>query len=206
MNLVITTISDYNYSALWAGGSFDMLLIDYKERGCYKYEGIAEELNKGLICYDYFFMPDEDILLSSCDIDKIFALMMDFGLSLAQPSIDPNSNVSFKRFKHAPGADVIYTDFVEIMCPAFSKEALLACLPTFTKSKSGWGLDLAWSKILGGKNMAILNGVVAQHTRPVGGGELYARLKREGITPSVERKRLMKEYGVTEEEVRRWRQ
>lgn len=40
----------------------------------------------------------------------------------------------------------------------------------------------------------------------IGGGELYARLKREGITPSVERKRLMKEYGVTEEEVRRWRQ
>jgi hypothetical protein len=84
------------------------------------------------------------------------------------------------------------------MCPCFGRDALLKCLETFRKSKSGWGLDIAWPVIIGdnSQNIAIFNSIVAKHTRETGGGLLYDALTKEHIRPSSDRKRIMQEYGI----------
>jgi hypothetical protein len=206
-NLVITTVGEKHCAASWLdGGGYDVVLIDYTRDTVFKYPGIADYIMEhDLWGYDYYWMPDEDIELSCGGINEMFYLMDGGGIDLAQPSIleAPDSFPSWKRFVHREGPDVVPTDFVEIMCPAFSSEGLRICMQTFRKSMTGWGQDLVWSKLLGEKGMrvAIINAVVAKHTRGVGAGGLYGEVKKLGIYPSQERKRLMREYGITEHSI-----
>ena len=204
-NLLITTIGDYNHSKTWQNGNcaYDIILIDYRITPTFKYPGIYKYFkdNPTLLEYDYFWMPDEDVLLASDHINELFGKMAQFNFDLAQPSIE-RSNESFPSwdiFTHKEGLDVIYSNFIEITCPCFSKKGLMACIESFPKSKSGWGLDIVWPKLIGnnGDNIAILNCIVAKHTRKTRSGGLYDKLKKIGILSSVERKKLMREYGVT---------
>jgi len=204
-NLLITTIGDYNHSKTWGNGDceYDIVLIDYRVTPTFKYLGIYKHIkdNPCLLDYDYFWMPDEDVLLSSFHINELFVKMAQLNLDLAQPSIEKSkgSFPSWDVFTHRDGLDVVYSNFIEITCPCFSKNGLAACIESFPKSKSGWGLDLVWPKLIGnnGDNIAIINCVIAKHTRRIRGGGLYDKLKEFGILSSVERKRLMREYGIT---------
>ena len=200
MNLLITTIGDYNHADVWQAGQmdFDIVLIDYRKEPTFKYPGIADRL-KRIGEYDYYWMPDEDILLETSEINRLFRMMADHKLHLAQPSLEKSSRsfISWPQFEHDPaGPEIKPTDFVEVTCPCFSREALIKCLPIFHKSHSGWGLDLVWPKLINYLGMAIINGIVVQHTRPVMGGKLYAALKAKGITPGGEMKALKQEYGI----------
>jgi hypothetical protein len=220
-NLLITTIGEYNHLDSWGNGkrNFDIALLNYDysmaindKINCdliyldaypsFKYPGIAEMFydEPKLLRYKYFFMPDEDIDISSNDISTLFGKMRTLNLSLAQPSIEKSdtSFPSWELFIHKPDLDIICTNFVEIMCPLFSRDALGKCLETFPKSNSGWGIDVVWPKLIGnsGNNIAVINSVIAKHTRPIKGGNLYSALKSSGISPSKERLRLMAEYDI----------
>jgi len=205
-SLIITTIGEDSCVESWReGGTADMMFINYHVTPTFKYPGIYKEVKRWWD-YDYYWMPDEDIYLTGDCITEMIETMRGGNIDLAQPSIFPLDHDSFpswERFVHRNGPDVIPSDFVEIMCPAFSKAALEACIETFPKSSSGWGLDLVWSKILQerGMRIAIINSVIAKHTREVGAGGLYKALKKKGILPSRERKKLMKEYGITEHSI-----
>lgn len=201
-NLLITTVGPYNHFLNWTDGrqEFDVRVWDYAYNPGFKYPLIFQMLITEPNDYDYFFMPDEDINMTSRDINRLFAAMRDNDLDLAQPSIERSeeSHPSWEAFVHREGdGDIIPTDFVEIMCPCFSRKALERCLETFPKSQSGWGLDIVWPTLLQGNKIAIINSVIAQHTRKVKGGCLYDALRKKGISPSTEKKRLMKEYGIT---------
>jgi hypothetical protein len=220
-NLLITTIGEYNHLSAWTNDkrNYDIALLNYDysftiqdslDVDCiwfdsyptFKFPGIAEMFQDEprLLRYNYFWMPDEDILLPTKDINTLFDKMRTLNLSLAQPSIEKSdtSFPSWEIFTHKPDLDIIHTNFVEVMCPLFSRDALGKCLETFPKSKSGWGLDLVWPKLIGdnGSNIAILNSVVAKHTRPIKGGDIYEALESKRISPSSEKRRLMVEYGV----------
>jgi len=203
-NLLITTIGDYNHSSSWDrwNKNYDIVLIDYRQEPTFKYPGIYRQirLNSDLLKYDYYWMPDEDVNLSTEGVNELFSLMAIYNLDLAQPSIERSSLSfpSFECFVHRDNIDIIYINFIEITCPCFSNKALLRCLDTFRKSQSGWGLDIVWPKLIGDneRNIAILNKIVAQHTRPVKGGGLYGILARQGVRPGSERLRLMREYKV----------
>ncbi len=219
-NLLITTIGRDNKLADWIDGyrSFDVAIVNYDGHNIYKY--ITRELahcytfptfkypgiykmmsvNPRIGNYDYFFMPDEDIYISCDDINRLFLETEKRKLDLACPSIE-NSDISFPSwslFEHRDGIDITYTNFVEVMCPVFSKRAFDLCLNTFNKSQSGWGIDLVWPKIIGdtGSNIAVIHSIIARHTRKIGSGNLYSKLNNIGVKPSIERKRLMAEYGV----------
>jgi len=210
-NLIITTLGECNHYNVWAGErpNYDLHCIDYRINPTFKYQGIAMSLlnNPYLLEYDYYWMPDEDIWVKSDMLNIFFQKMSDYSLWMGQPSVlmSEDSFPSWKCFVHqCNNIELIYTNFIEIMCPCFSKEALKECLPTFCKSKSGWGLDLVWGKIGTDKRMGIINSVVVKHTRPVGGGDLYKELGKKGIRPSSERKKLMKEYGVKSIDIKTW--
>lgn len=226
-NLLITTFGEYNHLDSWLKGSrnFDVALINYDSHehrndlisDCvyldtfhtFKFPGIWDAFwdEPSLLMYDYFWMPDTDIDVSCDDINKMFDKVKTLKLDLSQPSIE-KSNTSFpswEYFIHKDDLDVIMTNFVEVMCPVFSRSALDKCLATFRKSQSGWGLDLVWAKLVNnGNNMAIINSIIVKHTRPVKGGDLYKALSDKRISPSGDRRRLMKEYGVSSINIETW--
>ena len=188
--------------------NFRVMVRDYTVFPCFKYQGIWQMFKENplLLEYDYYFMPDEDILIGTEDINLMFAKMRTLNLALAHPSIE-DSNTSFPSREyliHQEGIDLMMTNFIEIGSPVFSREALLKCLDTFRMSMSGWGLDWVWAKLLDHKDMAILHSIVAKHTRKVGGGGLYSELKKVGVSPSRERKKLMSDYGITDMTIKTW--
>jgi hypothetical protein len=118
--------------------------------------------------YEYFYLPDDDILIDNENICKIFRYMEDYELMLAQPAIY-NYYISHPHTMRRPASKIRYTNFVEIMQPCFSREALQRVQFTFSTSQSGWGIDFHWSKLLGPekRTMAIIDDIVSFHSRPV---------------------------------------
>jgi len=220
-NLLITTFGEYNHLEHWLGGdrNFDVALMNYDyhempsdlcgkcvyldSHTTFKYPGIYEMLfdEPSLLKYDYYWLPDEDILLNTEGINTLFDKARTLNLDLAQPSVENSisSFPSWEQFIHKEGVDIFMTNFVEIMCPLFSRKALLKCMNTFRKSNSGWGLDIVWPKIVGntGGNMAVINSVVVKHTRKISTGTLYTDLQRKRISPYREKRQLMAEYKVS---------
>jgi len=226
-NLLITTIGEYNHFNRWTDGirNFDIAIINYDSHDIsqefldkcvwygqfptFKFPGIQTMLknDNSLLKYDYYWMPDSDIDISCDDINDMFEKANILGLDLGQPSVE-KSDVSFpswEQFIHKEGIDVVMTNFVEVMCPLFSRYALIKCLNTFSKSQSGWGLDLVWAKLVNnGNNMAILNSITIKHTRPVKKGGLYEALAKKKVSPSSERKQLMREYNIPCIDIKTW--
>ncbi|SFJ06836.1 DUF707 domain-containing protein [Methylobacterium brachiatum] len=120
--------------------------------------------------YDYVAFPDDDIVTSWRDLNKIFQLCVDFNLILGQPSLSHDSYISHSILRQQPDKIVRFTNFVEIMTPFFSQSALRRCCGTFHFGPSGWGLDYAWPVILGDprNRIGVIDAVPVHHTRPVG--------------------------------------
>jgi hypothetical protein len=200
-----------NYDGHSEDDGFINKFVYYDTYAIFKFPGIYDMFwdEPELLKYDYFFMPDEDIDLSTEDINTLFDKARTLNLSLTQPSIEDSesSYPSWKIFVHRDTMDFVATNFVEVQCPLFSRDALLKCYKTFNKSQSGYGLDLAWAKLVvpNGNNVGFINSVVAKHTRKIGVGELYRKLKNVGISPSRERKKLMFDYGIQFVDVREWK-
>lgn len=118
--------------------------------------------------YNYFLIPDDDILIKASEIEKLFYNMRHFKLKIAQPAL-VSSYYSWAVTLHDRYSILRYTNFVEMMVPCFSQEALRNVLFTFIDNNSGWGADFHWHSLIGGgvKDMAILDNVSAMHTRPV---------------------------------------
>lgn len=145
--------------------------------------------------YESVWFPDDDIETTTESINLLFRLHKDVGADLSQPALSSDSYWSHAITLQHLGFSIRATNFVEVMIPMFSARALKACLETFDQSKSGWGLDFVWPKIVSdfGGNVAIFDCLPVKHTRPVGGGSAYDGLEE---SPREEMARLMAKYGV----------
>lgn len=148
------------------------------------HEHIASE--RALIeSYEAVWFPDDDLLIDTAGINRMFDLFVGLGLSLAQPSLSHDSHFSHAAVLQHP--DYLYrlNNFVEVMGPIFSREALRLLHPTFEQSKTGWGLDYLWLDLLDraghGNRIGILDAVTMTHTRPVGGGDIYQGKESPGV-------------------------
>lgn len=184
---IIATIGSTSLHREWINNNskFDLHLIVYDDsyelfkndspyvtasKG-YKFKLIYNYLcsNPDLIeQYDYFYMPDDDISITSANIQKLFRFMKKYQLAVAQPAIT-NSFYSYPHTAKYKDSILRHTNFVEIMQPCFSREALKKVLFTFDETISGWGIDFHWGKILNYTeyNMAIIDDIDSIHTRPV---------------------------------------
>jgi hypothetical protein len=153
--------------------------------------------------YDYVLFLDDDIVLPAQDIDRLFSVMREQKLDLAQPSLTADSYGSFPvlyRKKDGPGFRRL--NYVEIMAPAFSRRALIANEENFSRSISGFSVDAligARTSQAFGPTIAVIDAVVAEHKRPIDldGGALYRFLTAKGIDPRVEMHVLEAEAGLT---------
>jgi uncharacterized protein DUF707 len=166
-------------------------------RGTTKWPRIAALLAGGaaseLARYDAVWFPDDDLEIGAAAVEEFFAIFRRHGLALAQPALTPRSFWNHEITLHNKRFVLRRTNFVEVMAPAFTPEALAECSWTFTVSKTGWGVDLLWSRALADRPgaMAIVDATPMTHTRPLGGAGGYQLSRADG-----EMKELAARYGV----------
>lgn len=142
--------------------------------------------------YEYFFIPDDDILMDSSCINSLFDAMSHYGLRIAQPAL-VNSYYLWGHTLKDPYCVLRYTNFVEMMVPCFSREALEKVLFTFNENETGWGAETHWPLLIHAnpKDMAIIDMVSVKHTRPIQSGQAIHRhdamkyLKKYGLETKV---------------------
>lgn len=156
---------------------------------------VFKEYKDEILKYDAVWIPDDDISTNCSTIKTLFETFMEYKLLLAQPALTKDSYYSHKITLRRSKYFLRYTQFVEVMVPIFSREGLEMCWESFGKSRSGWGLDSIWPKLLGHpeKKLAIIDQYPVKHTRKVGKGSLY---KDIGCSPYEELDRICEEYGV----------
>jgi hypothetical protein len=214
-NLIIATVGDESVHPTWLNGaypSFDLALIyfgdqpqRYAEQADYyfarkgiKYSllhDVIRELGDRVQRYDYVWFPDDDIAADATQINRLFQIASEFHLALCQPAIG-RGDVSFKALRAQPDYVLRYSRFVEIMCPLFSRAALVKALPTFTLNVSAWGIDWVWASMFGQEELAVIDATPVHHTRPLSSGGVHRRLAALGIDPFEELRQVMETYGI----------
>ena len=129
----------------------------YKLKSVYRYLAARPEL---LGRYEYFFVPDDDILMDATTINALFAAMRHYRLKIAQPALC-RSYYTWGHTLRDRYCRLRYTDFVEMMVPCFSREALEKVLFTFNENETGWGTETHWPLLIdaGPRDMAIVDEV-----------------------------------------------
>lgn len=152
----------------------------YREKKSTKWPALHEHIvaDREIVeSYDAVWFPDDDLLIGSESISRMFDLFSAFDLALAQPALTLNSYFSHSTVLVNSSYVLRFTNFVEVMGPVFSQKALKLLEPTFSKVTVGWGLDLLWPYLLEQESaqykMGIIDDTPMTHTRPVGGGDIY---------------------------------
>ena len=150
-----------------------------------------ERYREILTHYDHVLFLDDDVVVTGTDLNRLFRSCWMHGLDLAQMSLSKVSSCNWAElFSQAGTASPRKVSAVEIMMPVFSASALRCAAPTFAQSVSGFGLDLAWGKLIqdAGGTIAVLDDVIATHARPVdqADGAYYSYLRRHMINAKSE--------------------
>lgn len=171
--------------------NFDLFVIDYTSeidsspissdhitkvfatQGGFKYHNIKLliETHGLLEKYDYIWLPDWDISISSSSLTRLFEIAHKYNLDLSQPSLDPDSYYSWSITLTNQESSVRITNFVEVMCPLFKTSFLKEVLWTFDLNYSSWGLDFLWSSLAENFNLGIIDSIVVKHERPISSHE-----------------------------------
>jgi hypothetical protein len=137
-----------------------------------KWVGLREYLRRwdGWRDYDYVWMPDDDIAVTQATISALFEVGHRVRLDLFAPALHEASYFAHYSTMRNSSFFGRWTGFVEIMMPVFSRAALEELVPTFDLSATGWGwgLDSLWPKLLGYRNVGVIDALPVLHTRPVG--------------------------------------
>lgn len=168
---------------------------DYVKGG--KFTGIYKFLEKNNILekYDYFWIADDDLLIDSKSINKIFELMEQYNFSVGQPALSKDSYYTWLILIQNNTFKVRYSNFVEIMAPCISQKVLKNCLCDFKNAHTGLGIDQLWKMYSNNEKdkIVILDEVSIKHTRPVG-GPIYSKLKKNNINKFEEFNTLLNKY------------
>lgn len=134
--------------------------------------------------YEAVMMLDDDLVPVDCSITDIFERFMRTGFRVGQPALSADSYWSHEVVLRNSRFLWRRTNFVEVMCPILTREAMHEYIGLFDETISAFGLDVYWSskewEARGG--VVVLDSTPMRHTRPVRGGVAY-----QGISPSEER-------------------
>lgn len=120
--------------------------------------------------YKQLYVTDDDIVQTSASISRAFALMQQYGLLLAQPSLcSPFESATWQNPLYKDARLVLqYTTFVEIMVPMFNMNFFTSkVIATLEHAETGHGLDWVWPFILGypQDKIAIINDICVIHPK-----------------------------------------
>jgi len=181
-------IFDNSYNKFYNDTNFISYQKGYKFKLVYDYlQKHPEYLNH----YEYFFVPDDDILMDAVNISKLFSVMQEQKLEIAQPALS-DSYYTYEHTIKSKFTLLRYSNFVEMMTPCFSREALQKILFTFNENNSGWGIEYHWSELISfsGTEMAIIDDIKAVHTRPI---QSFNQQNLKELTDYIEKYKLSRE-------------
>lgn len=117
--------------------------------------------------YEYFFILDDDIVITGKDIQTMFKIVKEYNLLIAQPSFTKDSKISWPITKHKPGVKLEYTNFVEVNTQLFHKSALTKLMDVYDPILIGWGIDYLAIQSVGKDllNYAIIHCVQCKNPR-----------------------------------------
>ena len=159
-------IYDDSYNKFCNDTDFIFCQAGYKMDMTYNYLHCHPNL---LEHYDYFFLLDDDIRITTESVNHLFHVMREFCLEIAQPSL-VMSYFTYASTLHNPTCRLRYTNFVEMMMPCFSRKALRLVLSTFEKKARWRGIEHHWPILINSnhRDMAIIDEIKAVHQKPVG--------------------------------------
>ncbi|MCC8402838.1 DUF707 domain-containing protein [Paraburkholderia sp. MMS20-SJTN17] len=140
-----------------------------------KWEGLNDfmlQKAQSISHYRYIWLPDDDILTDVQTLNEFFEYVERENFALAQPSLDERSYFSHATTLQNKAFDFRETNFVEVMAPCFSSNALHVIKDSFGKTKTGWGLDFAWpGRVATLGKVGIVDRFSVLHTRPIGSAD-----------------------------------
>lgn len=153
--------------------------------------------------YEYIMTMDDDVLpVDSRQLSALFNIGREHKLSIFQPALTMDSKSSWNIVFNCPSFFLRYTNFVEVMCPVFSIDALLHLREDFKNSISGFGIDIVYYEALGCQknSIAVIDTVMVQHTRASDtvGGKYYKHLRSHGVDIQEEFRFFMNKYSLKE--------
>lgn len=146
--------------------------------------------------YSYIWLPDDDVEISTQEINRLFEFAKKWNLSICQPSM--NGYVSHEITKPVENSLLRYTNFVEVLAPLFNLESLLKIYSTFDENYSSWGFDYLWSYLIESPKdkIAIIDDIIMTHTKPV--GQDYSHFPRNPWDEMVD---LLLKYNIPKQEI-----
>tara|TARA_Y100000592_G_scaffold88298_1_gene143923 strand:+ start:362 stop:1228 length:867 start_codon:yes stop_codon:yes gene_type:complete len=142
--------------------------------------------------YDYIWVVDDDMFMSTEDINRMFEMMDSYSIDLGQPSMSLDGMHYVHILVNDPDYSLRYTNFVECSAPIFSRYAMEKVVRTFSETLTGWGWDsLISDMILEHENVAVFDNVKAYHAPSMSSiNKVSARMnhKQEGT-------KLLEKYG-----------
>jgi hypothetical protein len=146
--------------------------------------------------YTHIWLPDDDVSISTDEINRLFEFIEYHNLSICQPSM--GGYVSHEITKQVPNSLLRYTNFVEVLAPMFNLESLLKVYETFDENYSSWGFDYLWAHLLNypQDKIAIIDDIIMIHTKPV--GQDYSHFPRQPWDEMVE---LLSKYNIIKQEI-----
>lgn len=154
---------------------------------------VAAEIIPALPSYKYYAFLDDDLTVTTAELNRLFQVGEGLGLDLYQPALTQNSYSSHFHLK-TQYKQVRQVPFVEIMSPWFSARALKECLFSFNLTLSSWGIDCyIWPQKYQGY---VIDSIPIGHYREP---SRRARIFRNGLTCLQELWIMTKIYGPTED-------
>lgn len=139
--------------------------------------------------YEYVMLLDGDIDVSQKAIEHGFDALERISGSLGQLPLMSGSYCIWPDLVGDPGKPV-RINTAEIMMPIVSMDFFRDTIEVFSRSVSGFGIDLFWGSALSKQNETawLLGGQHAIHPRPIdpNGGAYYEMLRSQSINPKCE--------------------
>lgn len=190
--LLVSRVGPRSLHRHWLQGgerSFDMLISAYDEtveplpasEAMFEYRPGPKVAGYGAIItahealfrrYRYVGFFDDDLLADAATLSAMFVLADRHGAKIAQPALDRRSFYTYACLLHHPGFTLRHVNYIEMMCPVFRTDVLLAIAPLFHLGFES-GIDLLWSAAAhrDPSDFAVIDATPVLHTERVGGAK-----------------------------------
>lgn len=127
---------------------------------------LLDKLTEDAKEFDWVFLCDDDVELSSDFLDRFTALADRYDFALCQPARTVDSFTDHPIVQILPGLIARRTNFVEIgpvVC--IRRDAMRLLMPFGEASGMGWGLDFVWPRMLAraGLRLGIIDAAPISH-------------------------------------------
>jgi hypothetical protein len=183
--LVFSSVGDRNNVRYWTSDqvnkNFDLVLYYYGDEANPQFNADLVVHRKGLKFENFYhflknhdieeyraiWVVDDDIIIDTASINKMFEIFSQYNLLLAQPSFDEESHAPHTVTRNKAGCILHYTNFVENGVALFSSKVIPIFKETFKDARTGFGIDYIWAFLLNfpTDKIAVIDSVTCKHPK-----------------------------------------